>query len=164
LLAASDDPAPEVRFESPGNLGFASPIRGDLVLDKVALRFIRVMECAAGRVLHRVERIEVAAGSGEVDVRVQGDRLTFRALGVDFVPDDFLDRPRFANVVTLRSYDATDIASLVPKGVVDLDRLLANGGRPGRLRTSSEGLTILTDGEELISCAFCGAYTSSRSG
>ncbi|MGH7298153.1 MAG: hypothetical protein ACRELB_24650, partial [Polyangiaceae bacterium] len=110
------------------------------------------LEHHEARVLDRVERIEVSAGNGEVEVRVEGDRVSFRALAPEFVPATFMDQPRFANVVTLRSHDASDIAALVPKDVADLDRLTANwGARPGLLRTSSEGLTVLTDRDALIS-------------
>jgi hypothetical protein len=109
------------------------------------------LESAAGRVLDRIARPEVSAGDGEVEVRVDADRFSFRALAPDFVGDAFVESPRFANVVTLRSSDASDIAALVPKEVADLDRLTGTWGRPGMLRTSSEGLTILTDRDAFIS-------------
>lgn len=94
----------------------------------------------------RTNRIELSARDEEQEVQARDKWISFTTIGPEFVESVWFERPRFANVIELRSFDLPTLAKVIPTDVSDLDGLLRWVGPANMIRNSSEGVSILTDG------------------
>jgi len=94
----------------------------------------------------RAPRIGLSAKEEEQEVEVRDETISFETIGPDFMDRTWsVERARIANVIELRSFDLSTLASLIPAQIPDLDELLRWVGPANMIRNSSDGVAVLTD-------------------
>lgn len=97
---------------------------------------------------HGVQVPELRSSEQSQDCPVNDSHISFNTVAPRFASTRKSGGSRFVNVVNLRSYDAPDLATVIPN-VTNLSSILGPN-TIGNVRCSREGIAVLSRGEERI--------------